>query len=158
MRHNAGQSTERAMQERTSLVESTAGDVVARARKLAPLIAANAARIEEQRQIVPEVAAALHQARLFRMLLPRSCDGLELDPVTFLQAVEELAKADGSTAWCVVQASGCTMSAAYVEPAVAREIFGDASAVMASGPWPGPGGKAVVAAGGYRATGRWSFA
>ncbi len=134
-----------------------ASDCVARARELAPLIAANAARIEREREIAPEVLAALHDARLFRMLMPRSCGGLEVDPLTFVQALEELAKADGSTAWCVGQASGCSVSAAYVAPEVAREIFGDARAVMASGP-SGANAKAVQVAGGYRASGSWSFA
>ena len=148
------------MLERVSLESrATRGDCIARARALAPLIAANAARIEQEREIVPEVLAALHEARLFRMLLPRSCDGWEADPVTFMQAIEELAKADGSTAWCVAQASGCSMTAAYVAPAVAREIFGDARAVMAWGPGPaGSNGRAVPVAGGYRASGSWSFA
>ena len=61
----------------------------------------------------PTVLAALHDARLFRMLLPRSCGGLEVDPLTYVQAIEEIAKADGSTAWCVSQASGCSVAAAY---------------------------------------------
>ena len=76
-----------------------------------------------------------------------------------MQAIEELAKVDGSTAWCVAQASGCSVTAAYVEPAVAREIFGDARSVMAWGPGPaGSNGRAVPVAGGYRASGSWSFA
>ncbi len=145
------------MLERASSVASRDRDCVARARELAPLVAAHAARIETEREIVPEVLAALHEARLFRMLLPASCDGLEVDPATFTQAVEELAKADGSTAWCVVQACGCSMAAAYVEPDVAREVFGDARAVLAWGP-VGPNVKAVAVAGGYRASGSWSFA
>src|SRR6266540_6807705 len=111
-----------------------AADCVARVRALAPLIAAHADRIEREREIVPEVLSALHDARLFRMLLPRSVGGLEVEPATFMQAIEELAKADGSTAWCVAQASGCSVTAAYVAPEMAREIFGDARAVMASGP------------------------
>ena len=45
-----------------------------------------------------------------------------------MQAIEELAKADGSTAWCVVQASGCSVAAAYLAPEVAREIFGPSRA------------------------------
>ena len=134
-----------------------AGDCVAGARALAPLIAANAPRIERERAITPEVIAALHEARLFRMLMPRSCGGLEVDPLTYVQALEEIAKADGSTAWCIGQASGRSVSAAYVAPEVAREIFGDARAVMASGP-SGTNTKAVVVPGGYRATGSWSFA
>jgi len=144
------------MQERASSVESSAEDVVARAKALAPLIAAHASRIEQQREIVPEVLSALHEARLFRMLMPRSCGGLEVDPLTFVQAIEAIAKADGSTAWCMVQGSGCSIAGAYLEPAVAREIFGAATAVMASG--PGPSGKAVVVAGGHRVTGAWGFA
>jgi indole-3-acetate monooxygenase len=145
-----------AMQERPSSAERGAPDCIARARALGPLIAAQAGRIEEHREIVAEVLAALHEARLFRMLLPRSFEGLEVDPLTFVQAVEELAKADGSTAWCVVQGCGCSVGAAYLEPSVAREIFADATAVMASG--PGPAGRAVVVAGGYRASGRFGFA
>ena len=139
---------ETAMLERASSTQSDTGDCIVRARELAPLIAVHAARAETERELAPEVLAALHDARLFRMLLPKSCDGLEVDPATFMRAVEELAKADGSTAWCV-QACGCSMAAAYVEPAVAREIFGDARAVMAWGP-VGPNAKAVASAGGYR--------
>jgi alkylation response protein AidB-like acyl-CoA dehydrogenase len=157
MRHNAGRPTENAMLERASSAQSSASDCIARARALGPLIAAHAARTEEAREIAPEVLAALYDARLFRMLIPKSCDGFEVDPATFMQAIEELAKADGSTAWCVAQASGCSMAAAYVEPKVAREIFGDARAVMAWGP-VGPNAKAVAVAGGYRASGSWSFA
>ncbi len=132
-------------------------DCIARARQLAPLIVAQAARSELDRQIAPEVLAALHEALLFRLLLPRSCGGWEVDPATFMQAIEELAKADGSTAWCVAQACGCSMSAAYLDPRVARDIFGAARSVMAWGP-VGPNSKAVPVEGGYRASGSWSFA
>ena len=145
------------MLERVSFAQDDAGDCIARARALRPLITAHAARIEQEREIAPEVLSALHDAQLFRMLVPKSCDGAEVAPATFMQAIEELAKADGSTAWCVAQASGCSMAAAYVEPKVAREIFGDARSVMAWGP-VGPDAKAVAVVGGYRASGSWSFA
>jgi indole-3-acetate monooxygenase len=157
MRQNAHEETKQPMLERLSSAQTSASDCIGRARELAPLIAAHATRIEQEREIVPEVLAALHDARLFRMLIPKSCDGWEADPVTFMQAIEELAKVDGSTAWCVAQASGCSMAAAYVEPRVAREIFGRADAAMAWGP-VGPNAKAVAVDGGYRASGSWSFA
>jgi alkylation response protein AidB-like acyl-CoA dehydrogenase len=115
--------TENRMLERTSFAQRNTSDCIARARALAPLIAAHAERTEQEREIAPEVLSALHDAQLFRMLIPKSCDGSEVDPATFMQAIEELAKADGSTAWCVAQASGCSMAAAYVEPKVARDIF-----------------------------------
>ena len=94
------------MLERVSFAQDDAGDCIARARALRPLIIAHAARIEQEREIVPEVLSALHDAQLFRMLIPKSCDGWEAEPATFMQAIEELAKADGSTAWCVAQAPG----------------------------------------------------
>jgi indole-3-acetate monooxygenase len=157
MRHNTVSKMEALMLERVSSVGTDAGDCIARARELRPLIAAHAARSEAEREIAPEVLSALYDARLLRMLIPKSCGGLEVEPATFMQAVEELAKADGSTAWCVVQASGCSMAAAYVAPEVAQEIFGDARAVLAWGP-VGPNVKAVAVEAGYRATGDWSFA
>ncbi|HEX6739228.1 MAG TPA: acyl-CoA dehydrogenase, partial [Vicinamibacteria bacterium] len=74
----------------------------------------------------------------------------------FAEAVEALAEADASVAWCVAQANGCATIAAYLAPAVAREVFGPAGAVLAWGP-PSVG-RAVAVAGGYRVSGRWTFA
>src|SRR5262249_32073134 len=126
------------------------------ARVLRPRIAAAADQIERDRRIPEPLLDALHDAGFFRLLLPRSFDGGELDPVTFTLVIEEIAKADASTAWVLCQTAGCSMTAAYVPPDVARDIFGDRRAVMAWG--PGPGSRAVVADGGYRVTGTWSFA
>src|SRR6185295_19549665 len=127
---------------------AAAGDCIARARQLQPLIEAHAAKTEEARQLAPEVLAALHEARLFRMLLPRSCDGLELQPATYVQVIEEIAKADASVAWCMAQGSGCSMTSAYMAPHVAREVFGDPRAVFAWGPTDGKQ-KADAVKGGY---------
>ena len=57
-----------------------AGDCIARARELAPLIEAHAAETEAGRCLAPDVLAALHEARLFRLLMPRSCDGRDSAP------------------------------------------------------------------------------
>jgi alkylation response protein AidB-like acyl-CoA dehydrogenase len=103
------------------------------------------------------VLAALLDAGLFRLLLPRGLGGSELDPVTFARVIETVARADGSAAWCLCQASGCSMAAAYLRPEVAAAVFGrDPRAILAWG--PGPAARAVAADGGYRVTGRWSFA
>src|SRR5262249_19776354 len=109
-------------------------DFRARARALAPRIAEAATRIERERQLPPDLVAALHEARLFRMLLPRSVGGGEVDPLTFFGTIETIAKADASTAWCVAQASGASMGAAYMAPEAALTVYGPDNAVMASGP------------------------
>jgi indole-3-acetate monooxygenase len=135
--------------------QDAAIDWVARARSLAPLLNGAADRIERERALPDEVVAALHDARLFRLLLPRAYDGAELEPAVYAQVIEEIAKADASTAWCMGQGNGGTIAAAYLKAEVARDIFGDARAVVASGPTLGT---AVAVDGGYRVSGAWAFA
>jgi alkylation response protein AidB-like acyl-CoA dehydrogenase len=130
-------------------------DYVARARELAPLLAAAASRNERERRLCDEVVAALHEARLFRLLLPRDLGGGEVAPETFIEVLEEVARADASPAWILCQTDVCSIAAVYLAPAVAREIFGPERAVLAWGSTPMP--RAVKVAGGYRVTGTWEF-
>jgi alkylation response protein AidB-like acyl-CoA dehydrogenase len=141
----------------TPIAKEQSADPARRARQLRPLIEAASPAIERSGRLTAEVLEALYDARLFKMLLPKSCGGDETDPPSFVEAVEELAKADASTAWCVAQASGCTIAAAYIEPDIAREVFGPRDAVVAWGP-VGPTVKATAVDGGYRANGTWSYA
>src|SRR5215216_892133 len=130
-------------------------DWVGRAREVAPLIAGAADRIERDLAIAEEVLAGLHDRALFRLLLPRALGGAEVEPAVYLAVIEEIAKADASTAWCLGQACGGSIAAAYLPPDVARDIFGGARAVVASGP---SFGTAITVEGGYRASGAWGFA
>jgi indole-3-acetate monooxygenase len=132
-------------------------DLVARAEAIRAAVAAASDEIESCRRLPPALLGRLHDAELFRLLLPRSCNGIETDPVTFFHVMETIARADASTAWCLSQAGGCAMSAAYLDLPVAQAIFGgDPGAVLAWG--PGPRVRAVECEGGYRVTGAWSFA
>ena len=138
---------------------SLAGDatLISRAEALRPAIEAASNDIEKGRRLPPALLDRLHEARLFRLLMPRSSNGLETDPITFFHVIETIARGDASTAWCVSQAGGCSMSAAYLDLPVAQEIFGeDPRAVLAWG--PGPKVKAIETDGDYRVTGVWAFA
>ena len=132
------------------------GDLLARARALAPLLESASDTIEASRRLAPAVVDALHDAALFRLLMPRFLAGGEVDPVTFVHVIEAIAMVDASTAWCLCQAAGCSMVGAYLTPEIAREIFGPRDAVLAWG--PGPDARAVAVDGGYRVSGTWSFA
>ena len=136
-----------------------AGDqaVISRARVLQPAVQAASNETEDGRRIAPGLLDRLHEAKLFRLLLPRSANGVETDPVTFFHVIETIASGDASTAWCLSQAGGCSMSAAYLDLPVAQEIFGsNPRAVLAWG--PGPKARAVVVEGGYKVTGVYAFA
>jgi indole-3-acetate monooxygenase len=134
-----------------------ANEMLERTRGLGPQIAATADEIERQRRLPGTLVTALHDAGLFRMLLPRSLGGAELDPPTFVQVTEAIARADASTAWVICQTSGCSMTAAYLQPDVAREIFGgEPAGVLAWG--PPITSKAIAVEGGYRLSGTFNFA
>src|ERR1700739_2037316 len=96
-------------------------DCLANARALAPLLAAAVPRIEAERTLPPDLVDALHEARLWRMLLPRSYGGDEVSPVDYVQAIEEIAKADASTAWCIAQTSVCGTISRNIKPEIAEK-------------------------------------
>jgi indole-3-acetate monooxygenase len=129
-------------------------EIVARAEALRPEVETASGEMERNRRLSPALLDKLHAAQLFRLLLPRSVNGLETDPITFFQVIETIARADASTAWCLSQGGGCATAAAYLDPTIARKIFGDPRAVLAWGPLPA---KAVETDDGYRATGAWGF-
>src|SRR5712671_4226717 len=136
--------------------EAASVDYVGRARELGPELEAAAEEIERRRELPDSIVEALIERGFFRLLLPRALGGAELPPARYVEIIEEVAKHDASTAWCLGQACGCTMTAAYLDPQVAREIFGGKRGIVAWGP-PGPA-EARAARGGYRLTGTWSFA
>jgi indole-3-acetate monooxygenase len=131
-------------------------DWVARARALGPTIAASADEVERLRELPRSLTLALAEAGLFRLLQPRELGGGELTPMEFSDVMGEVAYHDASTAWCVGQGNGCGLAAAFLDPAVAREIFGPVDGILAWGPPGNPEVKRVP--GGYRLTGTWAFA
>jgi alkylation response protein AidB-like acyl-CoA dehydrogenase len=136
--------------------EALAPDYIERARELGPELDAAAEEIELRRELPGPIVEGLVERGLFRLLLPRALGGAELPPAVYVQVIEEVAKHDASTAWCLGQATGCTMTSALLEPEVAREIFGGKRGIVAWGP-PGPA-EARTVPGGYRLSGTWSFA
>ncbi len=125
------------------------------AKELAPQVAAASDQIDRERRLPEPLVAALVKADLFRMLVPRSMGGSEASLPTLIDVIQEIAKADGSTAWCLNQAAVGAMISAALPPDAARNIFGRPDAIPAWGPGAGT---ALPAEGGYRITGEWSFA
>src|SRR4051812_33818042 len=138
--------------------EQLSKEYLERARELRPMLAAAGDAIERGREVTPEIVAAMKERGIFRMLQPRSFGGAGPDPLTYTAVLEELARGDGSTAWCLGQNSGCSMIAPYLPAESARKIFGHIDGILAWGPELPGAGRAVVVEGGYRVTGQWGFA
>jgi alkylation response protein AidB-like acyl-CoA dehydrogenase len=133
-------------------------DYIERARELVPMLREAGDEIEKNRQTSEPVIAAMVERGIFKMLLPKSIGGGEIDPLTYTAVLEILASGDGSTAWSLGQNSGCSMTAPYLSHEMAKEVFGGPRGILAWGPEIPGAGKCVAVEGGYRATGRWGFA
>jgi alkylation response protein AidB-like acyl-CoA dehydrogenase len=126
------------------------------ARELAPLIRASADDIEAHRELPRALFEAIADAGMFHLAVPRDIGGSEIDFPTYVQVIEELGKADASTAWAVNQGATFATYAARIAPEVAREVWIDTPrSVVANS--PAPTAKAVVVKGGYRVTGQQGF-
>jgi alkylation response protein AidB-like acyl-CoA dehydrogenase len=132
-------------------------DLLAAAHKLGPVIREHAEAAERNRRLSPEVIRALVDAGLFRLLLPRSLGGLELDPVTCSTIVETVASFDSAAGWALQAGNTGAWWAARLPKAGVEEIYADnPSAVMSAAFHPPQ--QAREAADGFRITGRGPLA
>jgi alkylation response protein AidB-like acyl-CoA dehydrogenase len=141
------------MNEASSPVQSSLLDT---ARRLAPLVREYAAQTDAARELPKPVFNALADAGFYLMCVPRAIGGLETDFPTYLQVLEELGKADASTAWTVSQGANWATYSARMSREAAREIWSETPRSVVSNS-PGPSAKAVVVPGGFRVSGRQPF-
>ena len=107
---------------------------VATAGDLAKQVAAQADQIDCDRQIPAELARELADKGFFRMLLPRSLGGSQLDHPDFLRILEIFADVDGSTGWCLNQNNVHSTNGLRMTLETAQEIYSDGRAVVTNGP------------------------
>jgi alkylation response protein AidB-like acyl-CoA dehydrogenase len=126
------------------------------AQKLAPLIRSSAPETDALRELPRPLFEAMADAGLFRLALPRTLGGFEMDLPSYIQVIEELGRADASTAWVTNQVSIFATYAARMETAAARAIWIDTPRSVVANT-PQANAQAIVVPGGYRVTGRQGF-
>lgn len=128
-----------------------------RAESLTDLIAAHAARAEEQRRVTPEVIDAVANDELFELVVPTSLGGHGLGLDTLAEVTRTMGTACPATAWTL---SFLMMHAWLLSklPEEGRdEVFAATSAPLAPAPLA-PTGRAVPVDGGFLVDGRWEWA
>jgi alkylation response protein AidB-like acyl-CoA dehydrogenase len=138
-------------------VEEATEDLLNVVRALEPIIRQHADEAERNRRLSQPVVDALARAGLFRMWVPKTLGGLEVSPLTAYRVVEEVARVDGSTGWCVFIGVSSAVSGAYVADLAAEDMFGRDPLGVIGGSIAGVG-KAVVQKDGYLVSGRWPYA
>lgn len=123
---------------------------------MAPTLADRAFEAERARTIPPDIIEDLRAAGLFRLLLPARLGGLELDPVTVVEVIEALSRADGSAGWTTLIGNS-TSFFAWLDPGVAEHLVGGGPDFVSAAMF-GPTGQAVPLDDGCVVVdGRWSF-
>jgi indole-3-acetate monooxygenase len=125
------------------------------ARALGDVLRRHAEEGERQRRLPAATADALIDAGMFRLCRSRELGGLETDPLTVIEVIEELARHDASAAWCALNCGIAAVLQSFLPPAGADEL-GAGHDVVVNGVIA-PTGQAVEVEGGYRVSGRWSF-
>jgi alkylation response protein AidB-like acyl-CoA dehydrogenase len=138
-------------------VEEATEDLLNVVRALEPIIRQYAGEAERNHRLSQPVVDALARAGLFRMWVPKTLGGLEVSPLTAYRVVEEVARLDGSTGWCVFIGVSSAVSGAYVADLAAEDMFGRDPLGVIGGSIAGMG-KAVVQKDGYLVSGRWPYA
>jgi alkylation response protein AidB-like acyl-CoA dehydrogenase len=96
-------------------------------------------------------------AGLFKVAVSVAEGGLGADIITTLRVIEEVARADGSTGWCLAMGINTFRQSAQFPAEVRRKLF-HRDAIGVSAGSANPRGRAVAVPGGYRVTGHWFFA
>jgi len=124
---------------------------------IAPTIRQNADRSERERRLSDETVRAMKQAGFFRMCSPRAIGGLEVDPMTAINVIEEVARIDASAGWNLFLSGTALNVFLWIPEEGIEEILAGGPDTLGAGA-VSPPGKAIPADGGYRMTGRWPFA
>ncbi len=134
-------------------------DWLERAESVGPTLAAQADASAQARTLALESVTALEEAGLFRMASPVEVGGFDVHPATQVEAFEQLASADVSSAWvAMIQAESSALAASHLPEGVGLEtVFGDAFPRIASTANP-EGVATALPDGRFRLNGRWSFA
>ena len=132
-------------------------ELVERAASLRPILRRNAAACERDRRLPDENVAALEEARLLDVIVPRRVGGQGESMATLLAVAGELGKACASTAWVQTLLNVTTWAASRLPAPGREEIFGGVCPARVCGVLA-PTGTAKPVDGGYVVNGKWGFA
>jgi alkylation response protein AidB-like acyl-CoA dehydrogenase len=126
-------------------------------RDLAPSISERSAEIDADRRLPLDLLAQLTSAGCFRMFVPKSHGGLDLDFPASMEIIETLAAANGSIGWVVMIGCETPMLLALLSRKRFDQLYAGGPDVIIAGGFA-PRGQAEVIDQGYRVSGRWGFA
>ena len=144
--------------EPVSIESAFLREKVEQARVLRPLILAHRDEFDQERRLSQPVVEALVELGGFRAVVPKAAGGEEWDWLVFMRVVEELSAIDGSVGWTMGVGGGVgAIVSGWLSAEAARDVFCTDPVGLVAGALQ-RNGRATAVEGGYRLSGRWSFA
>lgn len=130
-------------------------DIAGRVRRFAPRIREQVEKIEELRRLPTDVVEGLRECGVFRAAMPAEWGGPELSSMEQISLIEELARIDGSVAWCAMIGMDSGIYAGFLRPDAARAVYPRLDMITAG--MVLPVGQAHLTGDGFRVDGHWRF-
>ena len=148
---------ERRRRRRRTLTRMTdLANVLDRVDKIADVIRDHASESERLGHLAPPVVQALHDADLFRVLVPTELGGPGLTIPEAIEVMERVAEQDASTGWAYAILGASPVFARFLPPATFATLYGGELG-LAAGSLNPVATQAEVVDGGYRFTGRGTY-
>jgi alkylation response protein AidB-like acyl-CoA dehydrogenase len=144
-------------EERRLPADIDAQPLVQEAAALQPALRDCHEEIEREQRLPPGLVERLRGAGFYRMVIPRSLGGLQVDPPTYLRVAELLAEGAGSVGWNLANNSIGQLVTLGLPGEGVDELYGHGGDTIIAGTAVPGGGQAIPVEGGYRVSGRWSF-
>jgi alkylation response protein AidB-like acyl-CoA dehydrogenase len=123
---------------------------------LAAEFSSRARETERLGRLPADLVTEAKGAGVYTMFLPAGLGGLEVEPATFVEVVEELSRADASAGWCTV-IGNATSFFAWLDPAVAADLLAGQADICAAGSFSPIGRFTPTGSGRFRLAGNWKF-
>src|SRR6478735_5505190 len=101
--------------------------------KMADVIRDHAAESERLGRLAPPVVQALHDADLFRVLVPTELGGAGMTIPEAIEVIERVAEQDASTGWTYAILCGSPIFARFLPPATFATLLGGDAPGLAAG-------------------------
>jgi len=134
----------------------THAEIVASARAIVERLRAQARESDRLGRLSDDSFAALREAGLLQIMVPRRCGGWEGGLTTVLEAASIVAEGCAGAAWHVMLANGNAWQIGSLDESSQDEMFGDHPGTFIAGAIM-PNGSARKVPGGWRVSGKFSF-
>jgi 3-hydroxy-9,10-secoandrosta-1,3,5(10)-triene-9,17-dione monooxygenase len=134
-----------------------APELVKKAADLRSLLEQHADQTDALRRLPDPNVAALKEAGLCRLMVPKRFGGHQTSIRTYIEVMAELGRGCGSTSWVASLINVCAWLAALFPERAQQDVWGANRDAWAAGSLA-PHGTAVATDGGWRVTGRWPWA